>query len=166
MMALLVAAAAVLVSLQARRPEPPNEWAGRPLPPLEAAGWLNTQRPLSADNLRGHVVLIDFWATWCQPCRFHLPELAEFHQRYKDRGVTVIGLTAEPADDQERVKRFVEREGIGWPIAYDAVAAFQAMDIYGMPTYVLFDRAGRSVWGGHSLQGLEEATIAALAKSD
>jgi hypothetical protein len=93
-----------------------------------------------------------------------MPELVEFHERFRDQGVTIIGLTAEEADAAERVKRFVARAGIEWPIAYDARAAYQALGIYGMPTYVLYDRTGRSVWGGHSLAGLEEATVAALAK--
>jgi thiol-disulfide isomerase/thioredoxin len=164
LLALLVVAGGVLVALQARRPEPFNRWVGRALPPLEAAGWLNTQRPLSADELRGKVVLVDFWATWCQPCMRHMPELVEYHQRFTGRGVTIVGLTAEPAEAAERVEQTVERVGMEWPIGYGASLAYNALAIPGTPTYILYDRTGRSVWGGHSLDGLEDATVAALAR--
>ena len=163
---LLVVAAGVLIVLQKRRPEPAGEWVGRALPPLEVGGWLNTDRPLATDDLRGKVVLVEFWATWCPPCVRHMPEVVEFHERFASRGVTVVGLTSESAQAIETVRQFVERMEIEWPIGYDAGVAFNALGIQGIPTYVLYDRTGRSVWGGHSLRGLEDATVAALAKQD
>jgi thiol-disulfide isomerase/thioredoxin len=167
MFALLVAAAGVLIALQSRQPRRPgpfNEWVGRALPPLEVAGWMNTDRPLSAEDLRGKVVLADFWATWCQPCLRGMPELAEFHERFGKQGVVVIGLTEEPAEAAERVQQVIDRTEIDWPIGYGAGLAFEALGIYGIPTYVLYDRTGHSVWGGHSLEGAEEAAVAALAR--
>jgi len=166
MLLLVVVAAGVLIVLQKRRPEPAGEWVGRALPPLEVGGWLNTDRPLATDDLRGKVVLVEFWATWCPPCVRHMPEVVEFHERFASRGVTVVGLTSESAQAIETVRQFVERMEIEWPIGYDAGVAFNALGVRGIPTYVLYDRTGRSVWGGHSLRGLEDATVAALAKQD
>src|SRR5688500_7597794 len=72
---LLVLAAGTLVVLQAGRPEPPSEFAGRALPPLELGGWINTDGPLSPDDLRGKVVLVNFWTTDCPGCVLQLPNL-------------------------------------------------------------------------------------------
>jgi thiol-disulfide isomerase/thioredoxin len=163
LVALLLVAAGVLVSMQLRRPAPIGQWEGRALPPLEVDGWLNTE-PLSAETLRGQVVLVDFWSTTCGACLQHMPELARFHQRFGEQGVIIVGLTPEPAHTAERIERVVDTMDIDWPIGYGAGVAFNALGIYGTPTYVLYDRTGRSVWGGHALDGLEEATIAALAK--
>ncbi len=163
MLALLVAAGAVLVALQARRPEPASPWVGLELPPLNVAGWLNTDEPLSAESLRGKVVLVDFWATWCRPCLMGMPELAEFRERFGPRGVVVVGLTADDKSP-DAVQEVIDPLDVAWPIGYGARPAFNAVGIYALPTYVLFDRTGRSVWGGHSLQGAEEAAVAALAR--
>ncbi len=56
------------------------------------------------------------------------------------------------------------RDGLDWPVGYDAQMAYDAMGIYGTPTYFLYDRSGRSVWGGHSLDGLEDAVVKVLAE--
>lgn len=164
LMALLLVAALTLVALQMRRPRLPDPFEGLPLPPLDVAGWLNTDRPLSAADLRGNVVLIDFWASDCGPCLRHMPELVKYRQRFAERGVMVVGLTHEPPQALERVRRTVQRMGIDWPIGYGADLAYAALEIRGTPTYVLYDRSGRSVWSSHRLDGLEDATVAALAR--
>lgn len=164
LLVLLILAGAALVAIQMRRPKPPNPWVGRGLPPLEAGGWLNTAGPLSADDLRGKVVLVDFWATSCPTCLSHTPELVEFHKRFRDHGLTLVGLTHESGEEIERVRQYVESAGIDWPIGYGAGFTFELMGIAGTPTYVLYDRSGHSVWGGHTLDGLNEAAVAALAK--
>jgi thiol-disulfide isomerase/thioredoxin len=162
---LLIAAAAILIVLQMRRPRMVEPMVQRPLPPLDAAGWLNADRPLTMADLRGKVVLVNFWATDCPACVAQTPELVTYHERFRDQGVLVIGLTHESDEPFGQVTRYVEGvEGMDWPVGYGAELAFSMLDIYGTPTYILYDRAGKSVWGGHSLDGLEDATIAALAK--
>ena len=164
LLGLLIVAGVALVAIQMRRPKPPNPWVGWALPPLEAGGWLNTEGPLSADDLRGKVVLVDFWATSCPTCLSHTPELVAFHQRFRDHGLTLVGLTHESGEEIERVRAYVESAGIDWPIGYGAGFTFELLGIAGTPTYVLYNRSGRSVWGGHSLDGLDDAAVAALAK--
>ena len=114
LVALLVLAAATLLTLQMRRPKSSfDPLVGQPLPPLDAAGWLNSDRPLTADDLRGKIVVIDFWASWCGPCALSLPDLVKFHERYRDQGVMLVGLTDEPGTDLDKIQRFVHRvEGV------------------------------------------------------
>ena len=165
LLVLLLLAAAILLTVQARRPKPANVYAGLPLPPLHAAGWLNSEKPLTTADLQGKVVLVDYWATWCGPCVRGLPELIRFNKRYRDLGVHVVGLTSEDGPAAQHVKNFVEtRDGMDWPIGYGAGLTMQKMGVEGIPMYVLYDRSGVSVWGGHSFAGLEEAVTAALAE--
>jgi thiol-disulfide isomerase/thioredoxin len=161
---LLVAAVALLLVARARQPRSPNEWAGAPLPPLEVAGWLNTDKALSADDLRSKVVLLDFWMTSCGPCVAALPDLASLHERFRERGLVVVGLTPDAITDEGLMQLVNSTPGMDWPIGCGADAAFGAMGVVAVPTYVVYDRAGLSTWGGHSLSQAEDAIIEALAK--
>lgn len=161
----LVLAGVILITLQSRRAKPTSGYTGRPLPPLQVAGWINVDKPLTNEDLQGKIVLVDFWATWCRPCVRGIPELIQFNDRYRDQGVAVVGLTAEDGDAAEQVKSFVQsRDGMIWPIGYGARLPFEMMGIEGIPTYLLFDRTGTSVWGGHSLYGIEEVLLPLLAE--
>jgi thiol-disulfide isomerase/thioredoxin len=161
---LVLIAAIVLVVVQMRRPRALGPLVGLPLPPIEAAGWINADRPLSMNDLRGEVVLVDFWMTTCGPCVRAMPELAQIHEQFRDQGLKVIGLTPE-SNETGRVSEFVEHiPGLEWPIAYGAGYTFEMTSIEATPTYILYDRTGRSVWASHSLRDAQDAVIAALAK--
>jgi peroxiredoxin len=70
-------------------------------------------RSVSLSSLRGSVVLVDFWATWCQPCLDELPALKRTYRRYRSRGFEILGVSVD--DDRDAVREFVEAHGVTWP---------------------------------------------------
>jgi peroxiredoxin len=100
-------------------------------------------KPFALSHYKGKVILLDFWATWCPPCRRQIPGLIELHNRYRTRGFTVIGVSMdESASD---AKRFAKRLKISYPILIgagrdDLEPAFGTL---ALPTSFLIDRDGR-----------------------
>jgi thiol-disulfide isomerase/thioredoxin len=148
MMLLLVVAAGSLLAIQMRRPKPANPYLGVSLPPLSAEGWLNTSGPPTREELRGSVVLFDFWSTSCPNCVREMPQLAALHDRFRDHGFKVIGLTPESGEAAMRVEQLAAKEKIDWPIGYGAGFPFEVMAIELTPTYILYDRNDRRGPGG------------------
>jgi thiol-disulfide isomerase/thioredoxin len=166
----VVLVAAVALAYVALRPSElgsgGGELLGVALPPLEVAGWFNTPAPVTNEDLRGKVVLVDCWFVGCPPCRAAMPRLVEFNRRYHEQGLQLIGLTIDSGSDAKAAEAFVKTiPGLDWPIGYGAEIPVQGvLGVTGFPTLILFDKSGRAVWAGHSERGLEAATVAALAK--
>jgi len=100
---------------------------------------------VSSRELRGRVVVLDFWTTWCQPCRRELPELERVFERFHDRPeVAFYAVDADRSDTPDNARRFFRETRYRLPVAYDhgskTYAAFAAP---GLPTLVVIDRAGR-----------------------
>jgi cytochrome c biogenesis protein CcmG/thiol:disulfide interchange protein DsbE len=98
---------------------------------------------VSLADFRGKVVLLNFWATWCAPCKSEIPMLEGLQQSYRARGFTVVGVSLD-ADGWSVVKPYIEHAQIDYPIAVggDSVAA-QYGDSMSLPTTLLIDRFGR-----------------------
>ncbi|MBI5711317.1 MAG: TlpA family protein disulfide reductase [Candidatus Eisenbacteria bacterium] len=96
-------------------------------------------------DLRGRPVMLDFWATWCAPCRASLPNLDAMQRRYGTRGLMVLGLSVDD-DGPVAVRRFADRLGVRFPIA---MAEEKVLDDYGpirtIPTTILINRRGQVV---------------------
>ncbi|QDT70804.1 Thiol-disulfide oxidoreductase ResA [Planctomycetes bacterium MalM25] len=135
-----------------------------PLPELRAEGWLNTGGAgLVRADLSGQWVVVDSWATFCRPCLMSMPKLADLYGRWKDRGVEIVGVTSEPGSMLDTIEATVNRfEGVDWPVAYGAGMVNDQLSITMIPTYILFDPEGISVWRGHSVKELEAALEARL----
>jgi thiol-disulfide isomerase/thioredoxin len=139
---------------------------GTPLPELMAEGWLNADDALpSRENLRGKVVVVDCWATWCMPCRISMPKLAKLYQQYGESPVEFVGLTSEMGPEVPAVKQFVESvDGFDWPVGYGAGVTQDLLGIELLPTLVVFDKSGVATWSSTSSDGLAAAIDAALAR--
>ncbi len=100
-------------------------------------------RRISSSDLRGKVVLIDFWATWCQPCKKEMPGYQKLLDRYGPRGFAVIGFKLDIMADTEEPRAFARRLGIRYPLAIatdDLKKKFGGIE--GLPTTLLYDRQG------------------------
>ena len=96
-------------------------------------------------DLRGKTVLLDFWATWCVPCRAEAPVVDRVARRWKDRGVVVVGVNTD-LPDQGDPRAFARALDLSYPIARDdAGIAQRAYDIDSLPTLVVVSRAGQIV---------------------
>jgi thiol-disulfide isomerase/thioredoxin len=98
---------------------------------------------ISSADLRGKVVLIDFWATWCQPCKKEMPGYQELLNRYGPRGFAVIGLKLDIMRDTEEPVLFARKIGVSYPLAVAGDELKQKFGgIEGLPTAMLYDRHG------------------------
>jgi cytochrome c biogenesis protein CcmG/thiol:disulfide interchange protein DsbE len=99
---------------------------------------------LSLSELRGQMVMVDFWSSWCPPCRAEAPTLAAVHREFKGRGVEFVGIAIW--DSEEEVRKFLERNGIEYPNSLDSKGKV-AIDygLRGIPEKFFIDRQGRVV---------------------
>jgi thiol-disulfide isomerase/thioredoxin len=121
-------------------------------PPVKAADLSGRQVDLS--NFAGKVVLVNFWATWCPPCREEIPELLQLKKEYKDR-LEIVGIS-EDEDPPESVLKFARQKGMTYPIV---MATDQLIEAYGgvpaLPTSFLIDTQGRVVQKHSGLYPIE-----------
>jgi thiol-disulfide isomerase/thioredoxin len=98
---------------------------------------------ISSANLRGKVVLIDFWATWCGPCKREMPGYQKLLDRYGSRGFAVVGFKFDTMADTEDPAQFAKKIGVSYPLV---VAPDELKErfggIEGLPTTMLYDRKG------------------------
>jgi cytochrome c biogenesis protein CcmG/thiol:disulfide interchange protein DsbE len=97
---------------------------------------------LDLNAYRGKVVYIDFWASWCAPCRESFPWLDDLARHYGSKNLVVIGVNVD--QDRTRAERFLDQVPAGFPIVYDPHGEIAtAFKVTGMPSAVLIDRTGR-----------------------
>ena len=114
---------------------------GRPAPELSVRTLEG--RWLSLEELEGKVVVLNFWATWCPPCRIEMPALQRLHEEHADRGLVVLGLSLDRGGAAE-VRRYLDREGLDFPVAMAGPGHRRAVGgRAGVPTTLLSDRRGR-----------------------
>jgi cytochrome c biogenesis protein CcmG/thiol:disulfide interchange protein DsbE len=144
--AVLLACVAVLGSLatffaQTNRdgttPEEPSPSMGSPAPEFSLSSLDGNQVSLS--TLRGQVVLVNFWATWCVPCRAEMPAIQAAYESYRTEGLTVLAINQ--GEDKETVARFVQEFHITFPVLLDGnETVVKRFDVRGLPTSFFVDR--------------------------
>ena len=94
------------------------------------------------ESFRGHPVLVDFWATWCGPCRMSIPLVQDFYARHKDEGLVVLGLNMD--DEPSGVYGFVKQFKMTYPVLLAGnTSAGSDYEVDGIPNFVLIDPNGR-----------------------
>jgi thiol-disulfide isomerase/thioredoxin len=114
------------------------------LPPIDYVD--TTGKVWTPDELSGKVVVINFWATWCRPCQFEIPDLAKVARKYKDQGFIILGFMSDQPSDA-KLKAFRERYGLDYPV----IRVDRALsDAFGqpraLPTNFVYDRNGHLVF--------------------
>jgi len=98
---------------------------------------------ISSADLKGKVVLIDFWATWCQPCKKEMPGYQKLLDRYGSRGFAVVGLKSDIMADSVNPLQFAKRIGVRYPLVIaSAYLTHKFGGIEGLPTTMIYDRHG------------------------
>ena len=120
-----------------------------PAPEFAPGIWINSE-PLTLKGLRGRVVLVDFWTFACYNCRNTLPHLKDWDARYRDKGLTIVGVHS-PELDEERVIANVRHEtaslGIHYPVVTDNdYTTWRSYNVDAWPTVFLLDKQGRIRW--------------------
>jgi len=128
---------------------------GQALPKLSVQ-WLD-KKP----ETEGKPMIVEFWATWCPPCRASIPHLNEIYAKYKDKGLQIVGITDE---DRAKIKKFEKEVPIEYAVGLDANGKYaKPFGIQGIPHAVLVDKTGKVVWEGHPMS-LKESQIEELLK--
>jgi len=134
-------------------------------------------KPLSLKSLRGHVVLVDFWATWCGPCRMATPALVDLYKEYHRRGLEIVALSLDDVDTRDQIPEYKKVNHVKYTLAYAPEANVKTALAYhtnydpnsGMPadspvppSVFVIDKKGRVQYGqiGYSLD--EEAELKKL----
>ena len=158
---ILLAFAFLMVRVQAvpRRPSLVN----KPAPALARTSLDN--QPVDLAALRGRVVLLNFWATWCAPCQLEMPRFVAWQAKYKADGLSIVGVSMD--DDSEPVKLFLGKRNLNYPIVMgDDKLGLAYGGVLGLPVTYLIDRRGiiRTRYQGEShLDAMETAIRRLLA---
>ena len=153
---LLVALGSIAVGLLvARAGEFPDSWTwddqpkkraahaaleGKPMPPLDVTQWINGQ--VKPADMKGKVVVVDFYATWCGPCMAAIPHNNEMFKKYSSKGLVIIGVCTS-SRGQEKFASNAKEHGMEYPVARDAgLKSQKAWAVQYYPTYAVIDRKG------------------------
>jgi cytochrome c biogenesis protein CcmG/thiol:disulfide interchange protein DsbE len=132
---------------------PVTEWQGVPAPDFSVTT-LDGQK-LTLSDLKGKRVVLDFWATWCPPCRKEIPHFIQLAKDIPKDQLVIVGLSSE---DESKLKEFAQKQGINYPIATEKNLPAPYSDIHSIPTTFFLDRHGiiqTVVVGYHDLDTLK-----------
>jgi len=123
-------------------------------------------KPLSVSNYKGKIVMIDFWATWCGPCRGEIPNVVKAYQKYHDKGFEVIGVSLD--QDKEALTKFIKENQMTWPQYFDGKGWQNEVSTkYGVnsiPASYLLDKEGKIIASELRGEELEAAVAKAVGR--
>lgn len=127
-----------------------------------------TGKSVRLSDLRGQVVMVNLWATWCPPCRAEMPAIQKMYDEYKDQGFTVLAVNVTYQDDPAAVGPFVQEYGLTFPVLLEPSGATASLyELRSLPSSFFIDRQGviqEVVIGGPMAEALLRTRIEALLK--
>ncbi len=123
---------------------------------------LKTNQLISLDNMKGKAVLVNFWATWCPPCQFEIPSLIELQEKYRDKGLIIVGLSLDKGS-KENVIKFINDKKINYPVGLADSNNLKNFDeIVAVPTSFLINDKGiiEKRYSGYYLKAIFDKDIA------
>jgi len=124
-----------------------KSFEGKEPPEIELASVLNAEKAPKLADLKGKVAVVEFWATWCPPCRTTIPHLNKLHAKFKDKDVVILGISKEP---ESKVKPFVQKLKMTYVVGMDKDGrTSKAYGIRSIPTAYVLDKGGVVRWEGH-----------------
>ena len=125
---------------------------------------------VSLSGLRGKVVLINFWATWCPPCKTEMPAIQAAYQAYRDQGLVVLAVNTTDQDEADAARQFAQSAGLTFPLLADVNGdAFRRYQVQALPTSFFVDRQGKIaevVVGGPMAEALIRSRVEKLLKEN
>ena len=139
-----------------------TNWIGKP---LELTGTTIDGEEFSAKEFLGKVVVVDFWATWCGPCRAAMPELQDLYRKHHATGLEVIGVSLD--HDEDALAEYLSNNELPWThiTGESATELAQKYNVAGIPAMLLVDQSGKIVGRGRTAKEFLE-TIASLLEAD
>ena len=137
---------------------------GQPLFPPFALPNLKGER-VSLEELRGRVVLVVFWATWCPPCVAEVPVLNELWETYRDVGLEIVAIAVDPRESTEKIARFADQHGVRYTVLLGTRETGRRYGIQGIPTTFLVGKDGEQLQrfvGYADPKLVEQAVVTAL----
>ncbi|MGH1486817.1 MAG: TlpA disulfide reductase family protein [Cellvibrionaceae bacterium] len=135
----------------------------------------NHDKNIRLEELRGQVVMMNFWATWCGPCRQEMPALEALYKRYSKAGFTILGINIENSNNaakKSEIERFVKEKELSFPILYDnqkqVTTTLEKQFLgknMGMPTTVFLDRSGNARFLHEAYKPGDEAKYKKMIKA-
>lgn len=129
---------------------------GDAAPPLKIAKWVKGEAVDLKDGVGKKIYVVEFWATWCTPCKAAMPHLTKLQERYRDKGVEIVGVSIDGESTVGSVPQFVRFMGdrIGYALGIDAdgqtqKAYMEGVGVRGIPHSFVVDRSGKLVWHSH-----------------
>ncbi|MBI3855186.1 MAG: TlpA family protein disulfide reductase [Planctomycetes bacterium] len=127
---------------------------------INATGWINSEG-VSLEKLKGKVVVVEFWATWCPPCRASIPHLVELRNKLDKSKVEIIGLSDE---SKEKVEPFAKDFKMNYTVGYGSTSG-RAYGVNGIPHAFIIGPDGLIKWDGHPMDDAFASTLTKLAET-
>jgi thiol-disulfide isomerase/thioredoxin len=132
-------------------------------PEISAKEWLNNPNVPTLASMRGKVVLVEFWATWCGPCVQGIPHLNDVQNKYADKGFTLLSFTEQ---SRRGIEEFAKLYKMTYAVGLESQDTFDRYGVTTIPQAFLLDKSGKIIWEGNSGDAALDGAVQAALKTE